>query len=126
MAALSFTRLALLAVLALATATSALATTIRVPADQPTIQAGIDAAGVGDTVLVASGSYTGAGNWNIDFGGRDIVLRSEEGRDLSIIDVDAGGNFRRGLVLTHGESPNARVGGIRRVHVRREPGRRTG
>jgi len=34
------------------------AATIHVPADQPTIQAGINAAGAGDTVFVACGTYT--------------------------------------------------------------------
>ena len=41
---------------------------IHVPGDQPTIQAGIDAAEDGDIVLVADDTYTGDGNKNLDFG----------------------------------------------------------
>jgi parallel beta-helix repeat protein len=47
-------------------------TTIHVPADQPTIQAGINAATNGDTVLVSPGSY----NENIDFKGKAITVTS--------------------------------------------------
>ena len=65
------------------------AATVRVPADQPTIQAGIDAAGTGDTVLVAPGIYTGAGNRDISFGGRGITLRSESGPGLTVIDCQS-------------------------------------
>jgi len=46
--------------------------TIQVPNDQPTIQAGIDAATDGDTVLVAPDTYTE----NINFTGKKIVLAS--------------------------------------------------
>ncbi len=59
---------------------------IRVPEDQPTIQAGIDSAGVGDTVLVADGFYNEEGNRDIEFGGKSIVLMSENGADHTIID----------------------------------------
>ena len=43
------------------------AATINVPADQRTIQSGIDTAQNGDTVLVDDGIYKGEGNVNLDF-----------------------------------------------------------
>ena len=48
------------------------AATIRVPADQPTIQAGIDASLSGDTVLVYPSTYVE----NVNFNGKNIVLAS--------------------------------------------------
>jgi len=38
---------------------------LNVPAEYATIQAGVDAAAVGDTVLLASGIYYGDGNRDI-------------------------------------------------------------
>ena len=53
---------------------SAFADIIYVPADQPMIQLGIDAAADGDTVLVAPGTY-----WeHLNFNGKEISLQSED------------------------------------------------
>ena len=59
---------------------------INVPGEQPTIQAGVDAAIEGDTVLVADDTYTGDGNWDIDFHGKGLILLSENGPEVTIID----------------------------------------
>ncbi len=67
---------------------------INVPADQPTIQAGIDAAVDGDEVVVADDMYTGPGNKNLDFQDKAITLRSKSGnRDGCIIDCENDGRF---------------------------------
>jgi len=50
----------------------ALADTINIPGDQPTIQAGIDVSVDGDTVLVQPGTYLE----NINFNGRSITVAS--------------------------------------------------
>jgi predicted outer membrane repeat protein len=65
-----------------------LSATIRVPHDYPTIQSAIDAAADGATILVAPGTYAGAGNRNIDFSGKAITLVSEAGPDEATIDCE--------------------------------------
>ena len=57
------------------------AATFHVPAEQPTIQAGINVAQTGDTVLVASGTYSEA----ITFLSKSIVVMSESGAATTII-----------------------------------------
>src|SRR5258708_317214 len=58
------------------------AAVIHVPADQPTIQAAINAAQNGDTVLVAPGTYFE----NINFSGKAIRVTSSASYALTIID----------------------------------------
>jgi subtilisin family serine protease len=59
---------------------------IHVPAQYPTIQSAIIAAWNGDTISVADGTYTGFGNRDIEFYGKAITLKSENGPANCIID----------------------------------------
>jgi fibronectin type 3 domain-containing protein len=83
--------------------------TLHVPSEFPTIQAAIDAARDGDKVLVADGVYTGEGNFDLDFGGKAIIVCSENGPTNCVIDCDSLG---RGFVFQSGEGPDSIVRGF--------------
>ena len=95
-------------------ATSADGTVVRVPLDQPTIREGVSAASSGDTVLIAPGTYTGPLNTGISFGGKNLVVVSEAGAEVTVIDCEGVGrafdidggetdaSIIEGLTITHG------------------------
>jgi len=67
---------------------------LNVPAEYPTIQSAIDAAGEEDTVVIAPGIYTGEGNCNIDSREKTITVRSIDPNDRWTVDntiVDCNG-----------------------------------
>ncbi|MFQ6604417.1 MAG: fibronectin type III domain-containing protein [Fidelibacterota bacterium] len=66
------------------------------------IQTAIDKATHGDTVRVKAGVYTGFGNYDLSFGGHNIVLMGDTVAGEVVIDVGAGpGNQHRGIVMTN-------------------------
>ncbi len=80
-----------------------------VPESYPTIQSAINAATDGDMVPVASGTYTGAGNKDLTFSGKNIILLGAMDSGDCIIDCEGSG---RGMYFNGGEGPDTIVIGF--------------
>jgi parallel beta-helix repeat protein len=94
-----------IALLLLSSSARAAGNTIHVPADQPTIQAAINAAANGDTVLVAPGTYAE----NIDFKGKAITIKSVNGAATTVID---GGHNGSVVTFSTQEGPGSVLDGF--------------
>jgi parallel beta-helix repeat protein len=79
--------------------------TIHVPADQPTIQAAINAANNGDTVLVSDGTY----KENINFNGKAITVTSVNGPKVTTID---GGGTNTVVIFQTNENASSALNGF--------------
>lgn len=84
-------------------ATTLAASSLAVPSAYPTIQAAIDAAADGDTVVVGPGTY----HERIDFKHKNIVVQSSDDAAATIIDGDAGGVVVK-MDADPGETPTLR------------------
>lgn len=82
-----------------------------VPVDYPTIQAAVNAAGDGDTILIGNGLYSGPGNIDIQWDAtiKHLVIMSENGRDHCTIDCMEGG---RGFTLNNGQDHRDVIDGL--------------
>jgi parallel beta-helix repeat protein len=86
---------------------------LHVPGEYPTIQEAIDAAIEGQTIWVADGLYTGSGNRDIEFKGKAITVRSENGPENCIIDCQADATDNHyGFYFNYGEDSNSVVDGF--------------
>jgi parallel beta-helix repeat protein len=89
-----------------------------VPIEYPTIQSAIDASVDGDTVVVVPGTYTGPGNWDLDFLGKAITVRSVVPTDPlvvagTIIDCnDTSGSQHYGFNFHNSEDANSVLAGF--------------
>lgn len=89
------------------------AATLRVPSQLATFDDALLTAVSGDTVLVAPGTYSGVGNRNLEFYGKDLVVISEGGADVTILDLQASAdNPGRGFLIQGGETEAAVLDGF--------------
>ncbi len=90
----------------------AAAATLMVPGRYATIQAAVNAAANGDTVLIADGTYTGSGDVDIDYAGKSLTVTSQHGAAKTIIDcAGSSGENHRGFFF-HSFEANAVVSGL--------------
>jgi hypothetical protein len=85
--------------------------------DAPTIGAAMAAAAVGDTLVLASGTFTGAGNHGVTIPNKNLMIVSETGQaDDCVIDCegDFGFKFENGSAVIKGlRMTNAVLGALR-------------
>ena len=86
---------------------------VHVPVDCQRIQEAIDSAIDADVVVVADGIYTGEGNVDIDFRGKSITIRSENGPKNCIIDCNGTyDEYHRGFYFHTGEGAESVLEGF--------------
>lgn len=80
-----------------------------VPTNHATLQEAIDAATNGETIYVASGTYTGDNNKNLDFNGKSITLKCDSQAANCTIDCE---NSGRGVYFHSNENENTVLSGF--------------
>ncbi len=81
----------------------------------PTIQAAINASVNGDIIELTDGTFTGAGNRDLTYGGRAITIRSQSGNPQTCVIncMGAPGDMHRGFAFSNGETALAILDGVR-------------
>jgi len=87
----------------------AMGVVVYVPDSYATIQAAINAVSDGDTIILRDGTFSGPGNRNINFKGKAIWLRSENGPGSCTIDAE---DASRGVIFLQGETVSSVLDGV--------------
>jgi hypothetical protein len=90
-----------------------------VPSEYPTIQAAVDVADEGDRIVLASGTYSGAGNRDVNLGTKNLTITSatglvnscvidcqQAGRAFLIAGGQASATVIHGLTIRNGHAPS--------------------
>lgn len=81
--------------------------------DFPTIQAAVDAAAPLDEIVLEDGVFTGAGNRDVRFQGKDVTVRSRNGATSCTMDTQGSlADPHRAFRLDAGETQASRIEGI--------------
>lgn len=81
--------------------------------DYPTIQAAVDAAAALDEIVLEDGVFTGAGNRDVRFDGKDVVVRSRNGTATCTLDTQgSSADPHRAFRLDAGETAASRIDGL--------------
>jgi len=100
---------------------------LEVPDEYETIQSAIDDANDRDIIIVADGIYTGEGNRDIDFKGKAITVRSENGPENCIIDCNGTRDEpHRGFFFLNDEESDSVLDGFTITGGNRSVGDRSG
>lgn len=86
--------------------------------DFPTIQAAINASSVGDIIELADGTFIGAGNRDVDFAGRAVIVRSQSGDPETCVIECEGSEVdpHRGFIFQGDEGPGSVIAGVTIAH----------
>ena len=82
---------------------------LNVPSVHSSIQAAIDASHSGDSIIVEDGKYGGAGNTDLDFKGKSIILKSRNGPKQCTIDCQG---TSRGFLFHSSEGKDSVLSGF--------------
>jgi len=92
------------------------------PYDFNNIQAAIDYSANGDTIYVFPGTYSGPGNWDVDFNSRAVTVQSVDPYDPYIVAatvIDCNDvNYHTGFEFLSGEDANSVLAGLTVTNAR--------